>query len=1115
MPPSSPSPTHDAPDERWTDAFVGRDHELAEVLELLERSRDGVAVCLLAGDAGMGKTRLARELEAHAVERGHRVVWGLGWADTGSPPYWPWTQVVRQLLGRRSGTDLAALVLAEGAAADRAELFDATAAIIEQAAARRPLVVVLDDLHVADPPTIALLGFVATHLREVPLLVVATIRDREVRRRAELADALGRLDRHATTITLAGLDVTAVGRLVGSRSRARDLHAATGGNPMFLEQVQRGDIDTADTLVSVLQTRVAQLPPEVARTVATAALVGPDPAPDALATVLDLPVQIVQEHLATAAAHGLFDRTDARPAHPLTADAALRSLADGDREALHAAAADRLPSASPADRAHHLLHAGPARWRDAVDACAQAADAARVSHAHEDAVGHLRRAVELAQHHEAGAAVLADLTLALAGSVVEASGRADAEDLYLSAWALAEATDDPWLIGRAGARHGTQYYFAGDITHAVAANARVALDRLGDGDTELHARLHATLAAASIVEAPVDAVDHAGRAVQIARRCGDPAATAAALVAEQVADLGPATLFRRLETAREIIALAEEARTPDLAVHGRFLLMGALLERGEVGELDAQLRQQDARIDEFASPRFARHALWFRCTRAMLDGDADAVEALADECFEIADRLGDPDGIAVFGAQYGVARWMRGLVLEMEGAYVDSARADPDEPVWRGVLAWLWGTHGRLDEARGALDLVPPATELASGQYTLLTLVTAADAALAVDDPDRAAELWEALLPYADRVVPIAMGAACWGTVAHRLGALALRLGHVEEGVAHLEQAISLCARLGARPWLAEAQLSLADALLDTGHPAPGRVQQLVSEAAATAAALGLGALDAQLDAVQARLDGRPAAGSKEPVARAEPALVVAAPARPRLAVLGTFEVLAADGSTPRWTSRKARQLLKILIARRGAPIARDHVMHLLWPDQEPELLRNRLSVALSTVRRALDPARSSPASRFVAAESDTLRLVLAHVDLDTEEFLAAAQRAIDAHRAGDPGAPTALREAIDRHGGDPLPDEPYAEWAEPLRREVTGLLLTTLRCHAESTVATGDHVGAAATFRRLLEVDPYDEPAHLGLVETLRSLGAHGQAEAARRRYLDAMAELGLPTGG
>src|SRR5690606_3411734 len=276
-------------------------------------------------------------------------------------------------------------------------------------------------------------------------------------------------------------------------------HAATGGNPLFLEQVQRGDIDTADTLVSVLQARVAQLPPAVARTVATAALVGPDPAPDALADVLDLPVDAVREHLATAAAHGLFDRADARPAHPLTAEAALRSLADDDREALHAAAADRLPSASPADRAHHLLHAGPHRWRDAVDASVAAADAARASPAPEAADGHRP----------------------LAGSVVEASGRAAAEDLYLTAWDLAVAAGDPWLIGRAGARHGTQYYFAGDVTRAVAANARTALDRLGDGDTELHARLHATLAAASIVQAPVAAVDHAGRAVQIARRCGD------------------------------------------------------------------------------------------------------------------------------------------------------------------------------------------------------------------------------------------------------------------------------------------------------------------------------------------------------------------------------------------------------------------------------------------------------------------------------------------------------------------------------------------------------------------------------------------------------------------
>src|SRR5690606_36354165 len=132
------------------------------------------------------------------------------------------------------------------------------------------------------------------------------------------------------------------------------------------------------------------------------------------------------------------------------------------------------------------------------------------------------------------------------------------------------------------------------------------------------------------------ACEHAAIAVDIARRLDDAATLAIALIAEQVTDLGPVTLHRRLNTAREIIALSETADTHDLEVNGHFLLMAALLERGEIGELDVELMYQDELIDQFAAPRFARHALWFRCTRAMFDGDADTVDRLAHQCLAIS-----------------------------------------------------------------------------------------------------------------------------------------------------------------------------------------------------------------------------------------------------------------------------------------------------------------------------------------------------------------------------------------------------------------------------------------------------------------------------------------------
>jgi DNA-binding SARP family transcriptional activator len=1095
---------------------VGRDREMAQLLDALSASLTGTTVCLISGEAGIGKTRLATELGEVARSQGHRVVWGHGWEESGAPPHWPWTQVVRQLLGVPSGVDLASLVLPDADPTDRFELFDAVAAAIHHESERAPLVVILDDLHLADPPTMALVRFVTAHLRSTPLLIAGTFRDQDLARRDDLTDHLEALGGVATTIHLSGLDVAAVGELLGSKKRARDLHTATAGNPLFIEQVVQSGGNHMESLRSVLDARVEALGLQVVDILAAAGVLGRSPAVDDLASLVELPRDDVLARLRTAAEAGLFDLEALAFAHPLIAESALAQVGQSRRERLHSRAADLvvIVDGNEADRANHLCNAGSTRWRDAVAACQTAAEDAAEALAHEDAVAQLRRAEQLVERNgtEDDVAIAFEVTFALARAMVQAFGRASAEDYYLAAWDLAHQAGDPRLIARSAARHGVQYYFAGDVSHAIAANAREALEALDEDDTELHARLHATLATALVVDSPGEAVSHADRAVSIARAAKDPFALAVALTAQHVADLGPATLPRRLGSAREIIALAESVGAHDLAVHGNFLLMGALLERGEVSELDAYLTAQHELISHYASPRFARHATWFRCTRAMFDGNADAVEALANECFAIAERLGDPDGIGVWGAQYGIALWMRGRVFEMEQAYVERSREQPTEPVWQGVLAWLWSSHGKLDLTRGALDRLPATSELPSGQHTLLTLVTIADAAVALSDDALVAELWEALLPYADRVVPIAMGAACWGTVSHHLGRLALHLGRTDEGIAHLERSIAICARMGARPWLVDSQLTLAEALVADCRLDNPRAERLVAEASATVAELDLVLFSDRVEALTTRIPviATPHLSDLTAVVTS-PDVDTTTAHHARVAVLGTFEVTAADGSTPHWTSRKARELLKILVARRGRLVSREVLMDLLWPDEDPATLTNRLSVALSTVRRALDPARALPSNALVEAAGGALRLNLAAVDVDVETFLMTARDAIAAHRS-DPGdALGRLRSARDLYSGDALPDEPYARWAQSIRSEARDTWSLLLRCDAEAAIAAGDLLGAADAHRRLLECDPYDESAHLGLISSLRELGAHGQATAAHQRYVAAMAELGV----
>ena len=252
--------------------FVGRERELAE---LMDGFADAVAgngrLFLVVGEPGIGKTRLALEVAGHAAARGGRVLWGRCWEGGGAPAYWPWVQAIRTYVRNSDANTLLAQLpagavylahlvpelrarLPQVPAADgvvgldsedaRFQLFDAVAGFLRNA--RQPLVLILDDIHAADQPSLLLLHFVARELRDIPLLLIGTYREVDARRSAWRAALLGNVARESRHLSLRGLSADAVARFIAQSARQAPpaalvdaVYAATEGNPFFVDEVVR------------------------------------------------------------------------------------------------------------------------------------------------------------------------------------------------------------------------------------------------------------------------------------------------------------------------------------------------------------------------------------------------------------------------------------------------------------------------------------------------------------------------------------------------------------------------------------------------------------------------------------------------------------------------------------------------------------------------------------------------------------------------------------------------------------------------------------------------------------------------------------------------------------
>lgn len=205
----------------WTDSvFVGREREMAELQRSLDDAVSGRGrLVLLVGEPGIGKTRTANELADYARLRNARVLIGRCYEGEGAPPYWPWVQILRsymrdcdaatlQLLMGVGASDIAQVMeevrlrlpdlpVAPTIAPEQARFrfFDSFTSFLKEAARAQPLVLVLDDLHAADAPSLLLLQFLARELQDARMVIVGTCRDVDLGPQHVLTQTLGELAR--------------------------------------------------------------------------------------------------------------------------------------------------------------------------------------------------------------------------------------------------------------------------------------------------------------------------------------------------------------------------------------------------------------------------------------------------------------------------------------------------------------------------------------------------------------------------------------------------------------------------------------------------------------------------------------------------------------------------------------------------------------------------------------------------------------------------------------------------------------------------------------------------------------------------------------------------------
>jgi tetratricopeptide (TPR) repeat protein len=899
-------------------SFVGREKEVDQLLTAW-RAVDVAGerrVMLLSGEPGIGKTTLAARLAQEVHDGGALVLYGRNDEDLGIP-YQPWVEALTQLVAQtpdalldehvaEHGGQLARLVPEIGrrttaettsvrdAESERLVLFGCVIDLLARVSSERPVLLVLDDLHWADLPSVQLLRHVLMAGVPLRVAVLGTFRDSEVGADHPLAELLAKLHREpgVDRILLRGLtDVDVLellGRLGGHDVAAEGIAvrdavlAETGGNPFFVGEILRHltetgtihwdelgqwtgsfDLRAAGLPVSVKEVvsrRLAGLGAEMQRVLALAAVIGRDFDVPLLAVVTKTDDDTVIDLCDAAVAAAVLQTTDDVDrytfSHALIEHTLYDELSPARRARAHRAVAEALelgegihPGARVGELAHHWSLAQPADDTKAMRYAQLAGDRALEQLAPDEALRWYSQALDLVERTaHADRRQHTEILIGL-GEAQRQSGLAEhRETLLRGAWE-ADGIDATDLFVRAALANSRGWEsVVGDVDRERIAVIDRALTRLDGRDSAARARLLALATVERLYDADLDDRIEMGReAVATARRSGDDSALIFVLHVVCQATRAPHTLEQRVAWVEEACDLAERAGNRWTQLTARAERMLTAMERGDLTTLRAEIAFARMVYETHPDPQ----SLWANTFQdvwcAILSGDLALAERLNDTALELGTASGQPDAMTIYSGQFTNIRYLQGRLDELipliEQAIVDA----PGLPVYRAVLAMACGRSGQVERTTELLDEAV-ATGLAMPVDNAWTTAYAAWAEAAVQVAHRAAAqiVRDELAPFHDHVVTTHV--TFQPAVAHYLGRLDHLLGRFDEANAWFTEAMALHERLESPVLIAHTRAAWAAMLADRGTSDDNaRAVEMAeqAEAAAAAGSFGYVAIDA------------------------------------------------------------------------------------------------------------------------------------------------------------------------------------------------------------------------------------------------------------------------------